>query len=371
MSQNRKQAKPGLSVSTLMIASLSSLAAAVVVSRLWGGGTLIGAAMTPVIVALVSEGLNRPAKVIGTVPKAIGTVRPTRGGRYDPVAEGRAGLREGDFDGAGTPPLPAAAAAQIRVHRASTTKSGFSLRMPRPRVLAAIGTGLVAFLIAAVFLTSSELVLGESVTSSSHRTTLVPVNRSTSSSTTKDKTDTTKTTDTTTTPTTSTATTDHAAGREHPGAERDDAGRPARAAAADRARGAAAGDDGPGRAADHDGAAVGHAADDDALAARPRASARSRARRAARASTSGSSSIATRSCVERVAVAQRDRAVLERLVVDRDARTACRSRPGGGSACRSSRPRRTRPASAAQQLVDLARELGLAVLAHAAAAPRP
>jgi len=207
VSQDRKQAKPGLSVSTLMIASLSSLAAAVVVSRLWGGGTLIGAAMTPVIVALVSEGLNRPAKAIGTVPKAIGTVRQTRGGGYDPVAEGRAGLREGDFDGAGTPPVPAAAAAQIRVHRASTTKQGFSLRMPRPRVLAAIGTGLVAFLIAAVFLTSSELVLGKSVTSSSHRTTLVPVNRSTSSSTTKDKTDTTKTTDTTTTPTTSTATT--------------------------------------------------------------------------------------------------------------------------------------------------------------------
>ena len=207
VSQDRKQAKPGLSVSTLMIASLSSLAAAVVVSRLWGGGTLIGAAMTPVIVALVSEGLNRPAKAIGTVPKAIGTVRQTRGGGYDPVAEGRAGLREGDFDGASTPPVPAAAAAQIRVHRASTTKQGFSLRMPRPRVLAAIGTGLVAFLIAAVFLTSSELVLGKSVTSSSHRTTLVPVNRSTSSSTTKDKTDTTKTTDTSTTPTTSTATT--------------------------------------------------------------------------------------------------------------------------------------------------------------------
>ena len=207
VSQNRKQAKPGLSVSTLMIASLSSLAAAVVVSRLWGGGTLIGAAMTPVIVALVSEGLNRPAKAIGTVPKAIGTVRQTRGGRYDPVAEGRAGLEEGDFDGARTPPVPAAAAAQIRVHRASTPKQGFSLRMPRPRVLAAIGTGLVAFLIAAVFLTSSELVLGKSVTSSSHRTTLVPVNRSASSSTTKDKTDTTKTTDTTTTPTTSTATT--------------------------------------------------------------------------------------------------------------------------------------------------------------------
>jgi hypothetical protein len=200
VSQDRKQAKPGLSVTTLMIASLSSLAAALVVSRLWGGGTLIGAAMTPVIVALVSEGLNRPAK-------AIGTVRQTRATRYDPVAEGRAGLREGDFDEARVPPIPAAAAAQMRVHRSASTKRGFSLRLPRPRVMAAIATGLVAFLIAAVFLTSSELVLGKSVTSSSHRTTLVPVKRSTASSTTKDKTDTTKTTDTTTTPTTSTATT--------------------------------------------------------------------------------------------------------------------------------------------------------------------
>jgi hypothetical protein len=202
VSQDRKQAKPGLSVTTLMIASMSSLAAAVVVSHVWGAGTLIGAAMTPVIVALVSEGLNRPAKVIGTA-------RQTRADRYDPVAEGRAGLREGDFDHAGVPPVPAAAAAQMRVHRTAAAKRGFSLRMPRPRVLAAIGTGLVAFLIAGVFLTSSELVLGKSVTSSSHRTTLVPVKRSTASSTktTTDKTDTTKTTDTTTTPTTSTATT--------------------------------------------------------------------------------------------------------------------------------------------------------------------
>ena len=67
------------------------------------------------IVALVSEGLNRPAKAIGTVPKAIGTVRQTRSTRYDPVAEGRAGLREGDFDEARVPPIPAAAAVQAVV----------------------------------------------------------------------------------------------------------------------------------------------------------------------------------------------------------------------------------------------------------------
>jgi hypothetical protein len=197
VTQDRKQAKSGgLSVSTLMIASASSLAAALVVGRLWGGGTLFGAAMTPVIVALVSEGLHRPAR-------AIDTVRQTRAGRYDPVAEGRAGLREGDLEQARPAPVPAAAAAQRRVHRTTPERDGFGLRLPRPRVLAAVATGLVAFVIAGVFLTSSELVLGKSVTSSSRRTTFVPVKRSTSKTDTKtDKTDT--TTSTTTTPTTTT-----------------------------------------------------------------------------------------------------------------------------------------------------------------------
>jgi cytoskeletal protein RodZ len=156
--------------------------------------------MTPVIVALVSEGLNRPARVIGTVRQTRAT------GRYDPVAEGRAGLREGDLERA-RGPMPAAAVAERRVHRASgRDRSGFSLRLPKPRMIAAIATGLVAFLIAAVFLTSSELVLGKSVTSSSKRTTLVPVHRSTSTTKTTDTTDTTPS-DTTTTPTIDTTTT--------------------------------------------------------------------------------------------------------------------------------------------------------------------
>jgi hypothetical protein len=194
VSSDRQQARPGLSVGTLTIASLSSLAAALVVSKIWGGGTLIGAAMTPVIVAVVSEGLRRPATIVTSV-------RETRASRFDPVAEGRAGLREGDLQRA-RPAMPAAAVAERRVHRASGRSAvgggGFSLRMPRPRVIAAVMTGLVAFAIAGVLLTSSELVLGKSVVSSSKRTTFVPVHRSTS---------TTKTTTTDTTPTTSTSTT--------------------------------------------------------------------------------------------------------------------------------------------------------------------
>jgi hypothetical protein len=194
------QAKAGLSASTLLIASASSAVAAIVVSKLWGGGTLIGAASTPIIVALVSEALRRPARVIGTV-------RTTRTGRFDPVAEGRRGLAEGDLDRARRPPAPAAARTDgaRRVHRAA----GPSLRLPRPRLAAAIATGLVAFVVAGIVLTGSELVLGKSSLASSARRTTYLGGSSSSSSTTKDKaktttTDTTPST-TTTTPTTSTA----------------------------------------------------------------------------------------------------------------------------------------------------------------------
>ena len=299
VSQNRKQAKPGLSVSTLMIASLSSLAAAVVVSRLWGGGTLIGAAMTPVIVALVSEGLNRPAKAIGTVPKAIGTVRQTRGGRYDPVAEGRAGLREGDFDGAGTPPVPAAAAAQIRVHRASTTKQGLQPadaaparpRGDRDRPGGLPHRGGLPDELGARPRQVRDLVVASHDARAGRPEHVVLDDQGQDGhdeddghddhADDLDRDD------------------DHAAGREHAGAERDDADRPARAAAADRARGATAGDDGPGRAADHHGAAGGHAADDDAVAVYASAASFGEVQGASSfpASTSGSSSIATRSWV--------------------------------------------------------------------------
>jgi len=190
-----RQAKPGLSASTLLIASASSAVAAIVVSKLWGGGTLFGAATTPVIVALVSEALRRPAR-------AIDTVRVARAPRFDPVAEGRRGLAEGDLDRARRAPVPAAAQAEAerRVHRAS----GPRLRLPRPRVLAAIATGLLAFVVAGVALTGSELVFGKSsLASSGRRTTYLGGG---TSSTAKDNTKTTTETTTTTTPTTSTAT---------------------------------------------------------------------------------------------------------------------------------------------------------------------
>jgi hypothetical protein len=193
VSTDSKQ-ESGLSITTLVIASCSSLAAAAVVSRVWGGGTLIGAAVTPVIVALVSEGLKKPATVISTVRETRTSSR-----RYDPVAEGRRGVREGDLAMASrTRPAPQR---ERSIHRAGRGA-------PRRPLVLAVVTGLVAFAIAAVLLTSSDLVLGRSVTGSGQRTTLW--SGSTADSKKSDKSDTTttekKTTPSDTTPTTTTTT---------------------------------------------------------------------------------------------------------------------------------------------------------------------
>jgi len=155
---------------TLAIASASSVAAAVVVSHVWGAGTLFGAAVTPIIVALVSEGLHRPQRVLKTV-------RETR--TFDPLAEGRRGLEEGDFHAARLPES-ANGAPQRTVHRVEPR------RVPRRRTLAvALATGLVAFAIGAFLLTGADLVFGDSAGSGSSRTTLFGGGKPAASSTTK------------------------------------------------------------------------------------------------------------------------------------------------------------------------------------------
>jgi hypothetical protein len=120
----------GLSLATLAIASASSLAAAIVVHHFWQAGAFVGAAVTPVIVALVSEGLRKPVDVV----KAKTTVNPPPvvpqpGGRED-----RFGIWEDRQRPVG---------GRRRLH-----------------VGLAIATGLVAFVIAGFFLTGAELVFG-------------------------------------------------------------------------------------------------------------------------------------------------------------------------------------------------------------------
>jgi hypothetical protein len=64
----------GFSVTSLIITSVSSAAAAVVVHALWEPGTVIGAAATPVLMSLFAEALRRPAEHV-TVRTRAGDAR--------------------------------------------------------------------------------------------------------------------------------------------------------------------------------------------------------------------------------------------------------------------------------------------------------
>jgi hypothetical protein len=172
---------------TLAIASVSSVVAAVVVSRIWGPGTLIGAAATPVIVTLVGDLLRKPAQVITVV-------RPSTGGR-----------------GPGGTEVHQHAAPRPRVMTPETVEPAATpgpfapaarRGLQRRTVIAALVTGLVAFAIGAFVLTSGELVFGGSAAGRGD-TTLFSSGGSHGTT----KTRTTKTTETTPTTVTKTTTT--------------------------------------------------------------------------------------------------------------------------------------------------------------------
>jgi septal ring-binding cell division protein DamX len=145
--------RSGISIQTLVVSALSSVAAALIIPMIWEPGTVFAAAATPVIVALVSEALRKPAEKI-----TAATPRPTRRS-----ATGAA-VRSPDFD-----PLPPS-------EREITARGDdpFGLR-ERPKVRhhwrLALATGAAAFVVAVVGLTMSELVLGGPATRDDGSTT--------------------------------------------------------------------------------------------------------------------------------------------------------------------------------------------------------
>jgi hypothetical protein len=154
-----KEPHSGLSLQTLLISSLSAVAAAVVVPTFWERGSLIATAITPIVVALVSEALNRPAKAITAVAPKV--TRRTGTG---------AAVRAKQPTGVG-----ARGAGPERVSRwGGGEDDPFGLRTPQPAARRrrfpwklGIATGLLAAVIGAGVVTASELaIFGHSV---SHR----------------------------------------------------------------------------------------------------------------------------------------------------------------------------------------------------------
>jgi hypothetical protein len=142
--------KPGLSLQTVVVASLASLSAALLTSRLLPpGATVFTAALTPVIVALVSDMLHRPARRVTELRSRRTAVlrEPARMGGGP--GEGRwVPLEPDSFD---HDPVVTNGGGVPRV-------SGRRDRRLHPKVIAA--TAAAGFILAAGVLTLPELIFG-------------------------------------------------------------------------------------------------------------------------------------------------------------------------------------------------------------------
>ncbi len=157
---------------TLAIASAASASAAALTSQLWIAGTWIAAAVTPLIVALVSELLHRPSERIA---RAITSDRPAL--RLDESEESPAAGPHLDPDA--PPPAP------VRVYRQPTAPPG-SRRRIALRVV--VLTTLLGLVIGAAALTAAELIAGQSIGKSDRATSLgVGKSRKSNTSTTEDR----------------------------------------------------------------------------------------------------------------------------------------------------------------------------------------
>ena len=171
-----------LSIRTLIIASVGSAMAAIVTSQFWIAGTPIAAALTPVIVALVSELLHRPTERIAqrlttdtpalrhtdTLPEAAGAGPPPKEEERRPQPAREAPMadpRPRHTPAPGARPAPTGPQPAYRVHRAGTPAS----RLPWKVIIA---TAVIAFAIAATVLTLPELIAGRALFGGDGDTTL-------------------------------------------------------------------------------------------------------------------------------------------------------------------------------------------------------
>lgn len=138
-----------MSFQTVLIAAVASAAAALIVRQIWQPGVVMGAAITPVIVTLVSEALKRPAERLTVVTER----------RAVPVPGGRA-----QIEGEGPPPpSPPPDPEPDREDRFGLRTVERDPAVKRRRLRIALVSGLIAFAVAAFALTTSELLFGSAV----------------------------------------------------------------------------------------------------------------------------------------------------------------------------------------------------------------
>jgi hypothetical protein len=156
VSSAEREEERRLNTRTLTIASVASASAAAVTSQLWIAGTWIAAALTPVLVTLISEAMHRPTERIARAwtsdreGRSSGTSSTTR---REPTSV------------TGTP-------GPVRVYRQSGSRTSTMLTKRRIAIGTVAATAAIAFVIGTVALTTVDLVSGGSVGKGSGRSTL-------------------------------------------------------------------------------------------------------------------------------------------------------------------------------------------------------
>ena len=204
MAESQAKSREGLSLQTLVIAAVASGIAAIVVSHFWQNGTVFAAAMTPVVVSIMKEALQRPIesevvrKSASKVSKVATAALPTTGGprgstpSTSTLPPPPTGPPNGNGGGDPTASRDVVMAGPRRTYssagRETTPRGdGFFSRLRGPRLRLAIVTGILAFVVAVAALTLPELIFGGSVTSSGGSTTFFGGSSSSKSSKSKDK----------------------------------------------------------------------------------------------------------------------------------------------------------------------------------------
>jgi hypothetical protein len=153
-----REAERHVNTRTLVIASVASATAAVVTSRLWIAGTWIAAAVTPVLVTLLSELLRRPTERIA---RGLTTDREALPDPDAPARRTAQRLRGPDE----LVPDP-----EVRVYRSRSAPPPGRKRQIAYRVV--LVTAALAFVIGTAALTVPELIAGSSFGNNNRRTTL-------------------------------------------------------------------------------------------------------------------------------------------------------------------------------------------------------
>ena len=149
-SSSKEQRPPShISLQTLIIASIASAAASFAASRIWGSGTLVSAAATPVVVALVSEFLRRPVQTVAKTAQKVPTVQTLPLHRRTVPAPGDSTTTSKDDSG--------------------TTPHAETGAWHRWRL--AVVTGVLAFAIVVAVFTVPDLLAGHSITGNGQPTT--------------------------------------------------------------------------------------------------------------------------------------------------------------------------------------------------------